>query len=257
MQSSSLPSSGVSSPSLNSQFINGSASLIEGKGASSTELVSKETLHFQGNYIGHMEMYADAKQVAEYLDAHQDWFHRCAQPMAVEPIGDNGYGLTVGRFKSLNHEVEPKIGLNLLPQENGVYRIETIKVPGYEPVGYDVDFNASMTLCERTLDENTVNKENAAEDLSNETEPNEIGAKEIEIEKATHVEWELTLSTWVEVPRFIQVLPESVVKASGDKLLNQIVRQVSKRLTKKVQQDFHTSLNLPVPRENKRRFWQR
>ncbi|MFK8182654.1 MAG: DUF1997 domain-containing protein [Phormidesmis sp.] len=219
---------------MNSQFINGGASLIEDKGTSSTELVSKETLHFQGNYIGHMEMYADAKQVAEYLDAHQDWFHRCAQPMAVEAIGDNGYGLIVGKFKSLNHEIEPKIGLHLLPQEDGIYRIETIQVPGYEPSGYDVDFNASMTLCE-----------SAAEDL-----PKDLG-----IDKATHVEWELTLSTWVDVPRFIQVLPDNVVKVSGDKLLNQIVRQVSKRLTKKVQQDFHTSLNLPVPHENKRRFW--
>lgn len=231
-----MSSSGAPSPSLNSQFINASASLIEGNGASSTELVSKETLHFQGNYIGHMEMYADANQVAEYLDAHKDWFQRCAQPMTVEAIGDNGYGLTVGKFKSLNHEVEPKIGLHLLPQNEGVYRIETIQVPGYEPAGYDVDFNASMTLCEH-----------AVEDLS----------KELGIAKATHVEWELTLSTWVEVPRFIQVLPDNVVKASGDKLLNQIVRQVSKRLTKKVQQDFHTSLNLPVPRENKKRFWQR
>ncbi|MGB3571342.1 MAG: DUF1997 domain-containing protein, partial [Phormidesmis sp.] len=105
-------------------------------------------MHFQGNYIGHMEMYADAASVAQYLDAHQDWFHRCAKPMAVEPIGNSGYGLTVGKFKSLNHEVEPKIGLHLLPQEEGVYRIETIPVPGYEPVGYDVDFQASMTLCE-------------------------------------------------------------------------------------------------------------
>ena len=68
--------------------------------------------------------------------------------MTVEAIGDNGYGLTVGKFKSLNHEVEPKIGLHLLPQEEGVYRIETIPVPGYEPTGYDVDFKAYMTLCE-------------------------------------------------------------------------------------------------------------
>lgn len=236
MQTSSLPPSGTPSQSLNSQFMRASASLIEGKNALPTAQASKETLHFQGNYIGQMEMYADAKQVAEYLDAHQEWFHRCAQPMAVEAVGDNGYGLTVGKFKSLNHEVEPKIGLHLLPQEDGVYRIETIQVPGYEPVGYDVDFNASMTLCESSV-----------EDLS----------PDLGIEKATHVEWELTLSTWVEVPRFIQVLPDNVVKASGDKLLNQIVRQVSKRLTRKVQQDFHSSLNLPVPQENKKRFWQR
>ncbi|MEO0770235.1 MAG: DUF1997 domain-containing protein [Cyanobacteria bacterium J06649_4] len=223
---------------LGSQFTKASASLIEGQKTSQTHVdsSSKDTLHFQGNYIGQMEMYADAASVAEYLDAHQDWFHRCAQPMAVEPIGENGYGLTVGKFRSLNHEIEPKIGLHLLPQEEGVYRIETIPVPGYEPEGYDVDFRASMTLCE-----------GAIKDLP----------KDVSVEKSTHVEWELNLSTWVEVPRFIQVLPDNLVKASGDKLLNQIVRQVSKRLTKKVQAEFHNSLNLPMPCQKKRLFWQR
>ena len=236
MQIPSSRPSGASSAQLGSQILKVGASLIEGQKPSQVEISSKETLHFQGNYVGHMEMYADAASVAQYLDAHQEWFHRCAQPMTVESIGENGYGLTVGKFKSLNHEVEPKIGLHLLPQEEGVYRIETIPVPGYQPAGYDVDFQASMTLCEGT-----------SEDL-----PEDLG-----IETATHVEWELSLSTWVEVPRFVQVLPDNLVKASGDKLLNQIVRQVSKRLTKKVQQEFHTALNLPIPTENKRRFWQR
>lgn len=232
-----IPSPPPSQP-LSSQFLKAGASLREEQKTSQTvvESSSKETLHFQGNYIGQMEMYADAASVAAYLDAHQNWFRRCAQPMAVEPIGTNGYGLTVGKFKSLNHEIEPKIGLHLLPQEEGIYRIETIPVPGYEPAGYDVDFRASMTLCEGSLD-----------DIP----------EEISVEKSTHVEWELNLSTWVEVPRFIQVLPDNLVKASGDKLLNQIVRQVSKRLTRKVQAEFHNSLGLPIPPGKKRRFWQR
>ncbi|MGB3297939.1 MAG: DUF1997 domain-containing protein [Phormidesmis sp.] len=229
-------SSDASSSQLGTQFLKSGASVIEAKKTSHAEFSSKETLHFQGNYIGHMEMYADAASVAKYLDAHQEWFYRCAQPMTVEAIGENGYGLTVGKFKSLNHEVEPKIGLKLLPQEEGIYRIETIAVPGYEPVGYSVDFKASMTLCEEAA----------------------VGLPEgFSLEKMTHVAWELSLSTWVEVPRFIQVLPDNLVKASGDKLLNQIVRQVSKRLTKKVQQEFHTSMNLPIPCENKKRFWQK
>ncbi|MEL6351816.1 MAG: DUF1997 domain-containing protein [Cyanobacteria bacterium J06627_28] len=229
--------SNTPSPQLSSQFLKANASLIGEQKTSQTNVdSSKETLHFQGNYIGHMEMYADAASVAAYLDAHQDWFHRCAKPMAVEPIGKNGYGLTIGKFKSFNHEVEPKIGLHLLPQEEGIYRIETIPVPGYEPVGYDVDFRASMTLCEGTV-----------EDLP----------EDICVDKSTHVEWELNLSTWVEVPRFVQVLPDNLVKASGDKLLNQIVRQVSKRLTRKVQTEFHNSMGLPIPCQQKKRFWQR
>ncbi|MBE9078753.1 DUF1997 domain-containing protein [Romeria aff. gracilis LEGE 07310] len=195
-----------------------------------------ETVQFQGNYIGQMEMYADAATVAEYLDAHQGWFGRCARPMSVEPIGENGYALTVGRFGSLNLEIEPRIGLHLLPQDQGIYRIETIPVPGFEPKGYEVDFQASMTLCEN-------GPENAPQDA--------------QVERATHVEWDLTLCTLVQMPRFIQALPHSLVKASGDKLLNQIVRQVSRRLTKKVQEDFHNRLNLPVPSSAKKGFWQR
>ncbi|MEO1620867.1 MAG: DUF1997 domain-containing protein [Cyanobacteria bacterium J06632_3] len=230
--------SDLPSQQLGSEFNKVSASLSEGQKNlhNNSDSSAKDTLHFQGNYIGQMEMYADAASVAKYLDAHRDWFQRCAHPMAVEPIGESGYALTVGKFRSLNHEVEPKIGLNLLPQEEGVYRIETIPVPGYKPTGYDVDFRASMTLCEG----------------SNEDLPDDIS-----VERSTHVEWELNLSTWVDVPRFIQVLPENLVKASGDKLLNQIVRQVSKRLTKKVQAEFHSSMNLPMPCQKKRLFWQR
>ncbi len=180
-----------------------------------------ETIVFEGYYIGQMEMGADASTVANYLDSHQGWFTRCAEPMDVEPIGRNGYAISLGRFGSLNFELEPKIGLHLLPQDRGVYRIETIPVPNHEPQGYDVDFRAAMSLTENQ-------------------QPDVIAA--------THVEWELNLQTRVQLPRFIQALPPAVVKASGDRLLNQVVRQISKRLTRKVQEDFHTTMNLPLPR---------
>ncbi|MEO0456321.1 MAG: DUF1997 domain-containing protein [Cyanobacteria bacterium P01_A01_bin.114] len=189
---------------------------------SDLELQTAETVLFEGHYVGQMEMYADAKAVADYLDAHQGWFIRCAQPMAVEHIAPNGYALTLGNFGSLNFEIQPKIGLHLLPQDEGVYRIETIPVPGHQPKGYAVDFKASMTLAEQCADH-------------------------LPVEKATHVEWELELLTWVQMPRFIQALPQSLVKTSGDKLLNQIVKQISRRLTRKVQADFHTMMNLPLP----------
>jgi hypothetical protein len=37
------------------------------------------------------------------------------------------------------------------------------------------------------------------------------------------------------------------VQSTGDRLLNQIVRQVSRRLTRKVQEDFHQSLGIELP----------
>ena len=199
---------------------NGGSDNVKPDGSDNVQ--TSDTIVFEGYYVGNMEMYADMDTVAKYLDSHQGWFTRCAAPMDVNPIGHNGYAISLGRFGSLNFQIQPKIGLHLLPQNRGIYRIETIPVPGHEPEGYDVDFRAAMSLAERHQ-------------------------QEVPTGQATHVEWELNLQTKVQMPKFIQALPQSLVKSSGDKLLNQIVRQISRRLTRKVQEDFHTMMNLPLP----------
>jgi hypothetical protein len=185
---------------------------------------------FYGRYHDSMEMYAQASLVAEYLNAHSSWFSRCAEPMKVQPLGENGYALGIGRFGSFGYEVEPKIGLELLPPEDGIYRIHTIPIPDYYPPGYDVDYNASLRMIE-----------GAANDAPT------------SISEITRVEWELDLVVDIHFPRFIQRLPKSLVQSTGDRLLNQIVRQVSKRLTRKVQQDFHQSLGIDFPVNQKKR----
>jgi hypothetical protein len=182
-----------------------------------------------------MEMYADAVTVANYLDGHRTWFPRCAQPMATEAIGKNGYAVTIGRFGSFGYEVEPKIGLDLLPQDHGIYRIATIPVPDYRPPGYDVDFQAALQLVEAAPDAAII----SAFQRSQASLPNQI----------TRVEWELDLKVTIQFPRFIQALPKSLVQSTGDKLLNQIVRQVSRRLTLKVQEDFHVTAGVPFPKK--------
>ncbi|AFY31455.1 DUF1997 domain-containing protein [Calothrix sp. PCC 7507] len=177
---------------------------------------------FYGRYEDYMEMYAPAQTVAEYLNGHASWFSRCAEPMKVQPLGENGYALIIGKFGSFGYEVEPKVGLELLPPESGIYRIRTIPVPDYHPPGYDVDYRASLQLSE--------------------------SAGEV-----TRVEWELDLEVHLHFPRFIQRLPKSLIQSTGDRLLNQIVRQVSRRLTRKVQEDFHQSLRLPFPASFKKK----
>ena len=179
---------------------------------------------FHGQFADCMEMYACAATVAEYFNSHREWFYRCAVPMKVEPIGETGYALTIGRFGSFGYDVEPKVGLELLPPDEGIYQIKTIAVPDYVPPGYDVDFKAQMQLLEQPA--------------SSETE-------------FTLVEWHLDLSVDIHFPKFIQRLPKSVVQNTGDRLLNQIVRQVSRRLTHKVQEDFHKSYGLPFPQKSK------
>lgn len=198
-----------------------------------------EPVCFHGSFASCMEMYTDAATVANYLDIHRSWFPRCAQPMATEAIGENGYALTIGRFGSFGYEVEPKIGLNLLPQDQGVYRIQTISVPNYTSPGYDVDFQAALRLVEMAPEASLLSVFKRA---NIDHPPDWI----------TRVEWELDLKVMIQFPRFIQALPKPLVQKTGDRLLNQIVRQVSRRLTYKVQEDFHNTANVPFPKKHRK-----
>jgi len=200
---------------------------------------SAEPIHFRGYYTNCMEMWAKPQTVEDYLDVHSEWFRRCASPMTAEPLGENGYALSIGKFGALGYEVEPKIGLHLLPQdEDGFYRIETIPIPDYTPPGYDVDFKAALHLIELPIDEAAAAKLPA-------DAPRVMSG----------VEWELHLDVAIHFPRFIHALPQSLIQSTGDRLLNQIVRQVSRRLTLKVQEDFHASRNLPFPKKARRYPW--
>jgi hypothetical protein len=68
------------------------------------------------------------------------------------------------------------------------------------------------------------------------------------------VRWELDLAVWIRLPGMITLLPETLVQTSGDRLLRQIVRQISRRLTWKVQEDFHASHGIPCPPRRRARF---
>lgn len=204
-----------------------SSGLIDGSLHSIDEApCQEEPSNFHGYYASHMELYTNAQTVTRYMDNHREWFRRCAHPMHVEPLGKTGYALTIGRFGAFGYEVEPKIGLDLLPQAHGVYRIETIPIPGYQPQGYEVNFQAAMLLIEDGI-----------------ARPASM----------TRVEWKLNLEVAIHFPRFIQALPKSLVHSTGDRLLNQIVRQVSRRLTHKVQEDFHSSLGITPRKTRKKR----
>ncbi|MEM9542980.1 MAG: DUF1997 domain-containing protein, partial [Cyanobacteria bacterium P01_E01_bin.42] len=110
------------------------------------ELSSQPPFNFEAHFSGLMGMAADRQTVAAYLDAHEGWFCRCAQPMTAEPFGENGYILTVGRFKSFGYEVEPKMAVVLLPPQDGLYVMHSVEVPDYTPPGYEVSYTSSLTL---------------------------------------------------------------------------------------------------------------
>ncbi|AFY96269.1 DUF1997 domain-containing protein [Chamaesiphon minutus] len=176
---------------------------------------------FSYRFTDAMLMGADIRTVETYLDAHQGWFTRCAHPMTASQLGKNGYALTIGKFNSFGYAVEPKIGLELLPQDSGVYRIKTLAIPDYNPPGYEVSFNAQMRLIEVVSDERS----------------------------STKIDWDLDLKVLIQFPKFIYKLPTGVIQGTGDKLLKQIVNRVSRQLTHKVQQDFHGSFGLQIPKK--------
>ncbi|WP_299493398.1 DUF1997 domain-containing protein [Acaryochloris sp. IP29b_bin.137] len=183
-----------------------------------------KTLHFSNQFEGRMELYADTTTVMNYLDAHQGWFCRCAHPMKVDPVESNGYILSLGRYGSFGFEVEPQIGLQLLPQKDGIYRITTIPVENKFDHCYQVDFQAALRLVDTSGDE-----ENTSSPVK------------------TTVEWDLALDVAIVFPQFILRLPRKMIQTAGDKLLQQIVRQISQRLTKKVQNDFHATQGIDCP----------
>ena len=180
---------------------------------------------YSSRFSDQMEMLAPSESVASYLDCHHDWFERCAKPMQVSAVDAQTYALTLGRFGNFGFEVEPTIALRLLPQQERVYRIETVRNAPHSldrKEHYDVDFQASMQL------------------TSTDT--------------TTAVQWDLDLSVWIRLPRVITMLPDQLVQSSGDHLLRQIVRQISRRLTWKVQEDFHATHGLSCPPRRRAAF---
>ena len=202
---------------------------------------NSQPFQFVVAFEGFMDMYGDTKAVAEYLNAHEGWFCRCARPMKVEPLGNNGYILNVGRFASLGYEVEPKMAVVLDPPQENLYVMRTIPIPDYTTPGYEVQYKAIMELTEVSIDR------------TKEQSLKKILAKKSTIPPVfTRVSWQLGLIVTVEFPRFIKKLPVNLVQNTGDRLLAQIVRQVSPRLTYKVQQDFHSANGLPLPAKSGR-----
>lgn len=201
---------------------------------------------FEVSFTGRMDMYSDLETVMEYLNAHQVWFKRCAQPMKVEPLTENGYILTVGKYGSFGYEVEPKIAVVLHPPVDRVYQMHTIPLPDAACQGYEVQYNASMKLTEQNLTLDQIKPQNKGLFSKQQVLPSII----------TQVSWELDLQVEVEFPQFMTKLSPKLIQATGDRLLAQIVRQVSPRLTYKVQQDFHNSYNLPIPSASSRQISQ-
>jgi hypothetical protein len=139
----------------------------------------------------------------------------------------------VGRVGAFGFYVDPRVGLDLLPAENGIYRIRTIPIPDQEPQGYEVDFRAEMRLEERSLLDAYPQEQLAGTTV------------------LTSVEWDLDLTVTLQFPAFIHRLSMDTIQKTGDGVLAFVVKRVSKSLTAKVQNDFHKTHGIKVPKKVK------
>lgn len=207
-----------------------------------TEIELSETNQitwFQTKYNDCMELYADVETVAKYFASHRSWFCDSAHPMQVQPLAENGYDLLIGRFGSFGYQVEARVGLELVPPDSeGIYTIRTIPVPGYTPPGYEVNFQSVMQLVELPTDQ-----------LCSEKDIQELGLPPV----ITGAKWDLDLTVGVQFPRFIRAMSPSLIQKTGDRLLLGVVQQVSRCLSCKTQLNFHTTHNLPFPKQRKRK----
>ncbi len=208
-------------------------SLTEDQGSQTD--INTDLNHFHNHYIGNMDLFADQQTVMKYLDAHQGWFRRCAHPFKADPIGETGYAMGIGKVGALGFQVDARVGLNLLPpDQNSVYCIVTIPIPDQLPQGYEVDFQAEMRLEEKQV---------------------ELRAGEPSGQSSvmTCIEWDLNLTVSLHFPAFIQRMAKDMLQKTGDSVLGFIVQRVSKSLTAKVQDDFHRTHEIKVPKHIKLR----
>jgi Protein of unknown function (DUF1997) len=231
--------------SANNQEDNPSENLINNSlTAEELEISEENPVSFQTHYQGMMEMYSDEETVANYLNDHQGWFVRCALPMKAEPFGQNGYTLIIGHYGAFGYNIEPQMSVILEPPQSKHYSMYSVTNPDFNHPGYEVNYRSIMNIQSIPLSQASVGIKKVYHQQGKNSLP----------ETVTKINWQLNLEVKVRFPRFIYKLPMSIIQNTGDRLLSQIVKQISPRLSYKVQKDFHSRFNLPIPPKTARSF---
>lgn len=201
------------------------------------DILDREPISFNTNFQGIMEMYSDAETITNYLNDHQGWFVRCAAPMKAEPFGENGYTLIIGHYGAFGYEVDPQMSVILEPSQDQNYVMYSVTNPAFNHPGYEVNYRSEMDIKPININQAATGIEKAFQQANFTSLPEQI----------TRINWQLNLEVRVRFPDFIYRLPTNIITKTGDRLLTQIIKQVSPRLSYKVQKDFHTRFNLPIP----------
>jgi hypothetical protein len=212
--------------------------------AEELEISEKDPVTFQTFFWGIMEMYSDEETVADYLNDHQGWFVRCDSPMKAEPFGENGYTLIIGDYGAFGYKVEPQMSVILESPQSKHYSMYSVTNPEFNHQGYEVNYRSIMDIESIPVSQASTDIEKVYHQHGKNSLPEII----------TKINWQLNLQVTVKFPSFIYKLPMSIIQNTGDRLLSQIVKQVSPRLSYKVQKDFHSRFDLPIPPKTARTF---
>ena len=110
------------------------------------EAISQPMMIFQTRFAGMIEMYSDQKTVSEYLNDHQGWFVRCAEPMKVIPFGDNGYTLIIGNYGALGYSLEPQMTVILERPKSQAYSMYSVSNPQLPNSTYEVNYHSDLEI---------------------------------------------------------------------------------------------------------------
>lgn len=185
-----------------------------------------------------MGLCAPAAMAAAYLDAHSDWLAPCVQPMRAEPLGAQGYLLTIGRFDAFGYRVEPQMAVVFESPQVGLYQFYNVPLTDQPPEPlYKIHYQAAMQLQE-------TNAAAVAWGASN----------RVIAPIVTRVDWYLNLTVTWQLPRLMAHVPRDWTQNLGETGLAQILQQMTPRLTQAVQQDFHQRHALLMPPRTSRRM---
>jgi hypothetical protein len=173
-------------------------------------------LELQAGRRGQVDLETDRETLACYLRGHGQWIQRCFQPLRVEPLSAETYRLQFFRMGGLGFELEPSFGIKIWPEEDYLFRLTSIELPGDAALPYRVDCQASFRLEELPGSPAT-----------------------------TRVHWDLHLDVRLHLPKFLHVLPRQLVQKVGSQVVQQVTRSLSNRLTHNVCSDFYRSVGRP------------
>ncbi|MEN9226078.1 MAG: DUF1997 domain-containing protein [Thermostichus sp. HHBFW_bins_43] len=189
------------------------------------DFVPLTRLDLRATRRGQVDLETDRETLAHYLRGHSQWIQRCFKPLQVEALSADSYKLEFFRIGGLGFELEPCFGVKIWPDENDVFRLTSIELPGDAAMPYRVDCRATFRL----------------EELSGSPEL----AGDSGLSPTTRVHWDLHLDIWLALPGFLQVLPHRLVRRVANQVVQKVTRSMSDRLTHNVCSDFYRSIERP------------